>query len=376
MLGLYVHIPFCARRCPYCDFAVHVGAGQSFVADYVTALQNELKNVLCENRLPIATIFFGGGTPTALPPKVLADLLHLIRDHANVLPSAEISIEGNPENASDELFETLRQSGWNRLSLGAQSFDDAALKQIGRVHNSAQIEYSMAAARRAGFDNISLDLMFALPQQSRQSWRETLRRAIDLEPEHLSCYSLTIEPDTHFARRVEEGRLIPLDDGSQADLMEDALEWAQAAGIERYEVSNYARRGRECAHNLNYWRGGDYLSAGCGAHGHKAGHRWWNERDAKIYVQQMQTLGNARAGEERLTPEQRFNEIVMLGLRLREGLDLEHASRKLGLDAHRVLESALKDLRSRGVLLEDGDSLKLQPQAMALADGIAARLMV
>jgi len=376
MLGLYVHIPFCARRCPYCDFAVHVGAGQSFVADYVTALQNELKNVLCENRLPIATIFFGGGTPTALPPKVLADLLHLIRDHANVLPSAEISIEGNPENASDELFETLREAGWNRLSLGAQSFDDAALKQIGRVHNSAQIEYSMAAARRAGFDNISLDLMFALPGQSRQSWRETLRRAIDLEPEHLSCYSLTIEPDTHFARRVEEGRLIPLDDGSQAALMEDALEWTQAAGIERYEVSNYARRGRECAHNLNYWRGGDYLSAGCGAHGHRNGHRWWNERDAKIYVQQLQILGNARAGEERLTPEQRFNEIVMLGLRLREGLDLEHAGRKLGLDAHRVLESALKDLRSRGVLLEDGDCLKLQPQAMALADGIAARLMV
>lgn len=376
MLGLYVHIPFCARRCPYCDFAVHIGAGQSFVADYVAALQSELIDVLSKNRAPIATVFFGGGTPTALPPKVLAGLMTLIRDHADVLPSAEISIEANPENSSDELFQTLKEAGWNRLSLGAQSFDDDALKRIGRVHTSAQIEYSMECARRCGFENISLDLMFALPEQSRESWRETLRRAIRLKPQHLSCYSLTIEPETHFARRVAQGDLIPVEDNVQAELMQDAFEMTHAAGIERYEVSNYAQHGMECAHNLNYWRGGDYLSAGCGAHGHKSGHRWWNERDAKLYVLRMQNENSARSGEEWLTNEQRFNEILMLGLRLREGFDVKKTACKLGIDAHRVLDSKIRELQSRGVLCKESETIRLAPHAFALADGIASRLMI
>ncbi len=376
MLGLYVHIPFCARRCPYCDFAIHVGAGQSFVADYVTALQNEIVQVLAKNSAPLETIFFGGGTPTALPPKVLAGLMQLIREHADVLPSAEISIEGNPENSSDELFQTLKTAGWNRLSLGAQSFDDEALKKIGRVHTSEHIEYSIESAKRAGFGNISLDLMFALPGQSRESWRETLRRALRLEPQHLSCYSLTIEPETPFARRVERGDLIPVEDGAQAELMQDAYEMTREAGIERYEVSNYARRGFECQHNLNYWRGGDYLSAGCGAHGHKNGHRWWNERDARTYVSRMQNEGSARAGEEYLTSAQRFNEVVMLGLRLREGFDVESTARKLGVSDYRVLESALDELKSRGVLWQNEQRIGLQAPAMMVADGIAARLMI
>ncbi len=378
MLGLYVHIPFCARRCPYCDFAVHIGAGASFVADYVAALQSELMSVLAKNRAPIATIFFGGGTPTALPPKVLAGLMSLIRDHADILPSAEISIEANPENSGDELFGTLRASGWNRLSLGAQSFDDEVLKKAGRVHTRAQIEYSMEVARRAGFENISLDLMFALPGQSRDSWRETLHRAIELEPTHLSCYSLTIEPDTNFAVRVARGEMIPLEENAQAELMSDAFEISHKADIERYEVSNYARREMECAHNLNYWRGGDYLSAGCGAHGHKSGHRWWNERDAKNYVSRIRNDGNARVGEEHLTAMQRFNELLMLGLRLREGFDVKKALDKLEIE-NRVLDGAFcdatRDLRGLG-LLEEGEVLRLKSHAFALADGIAARLML
>lgn len=381
MLGLYVHIPFCARLCPYCDFAVSANAKQDFVLEYLAALRLELRNILRESRTrdarSISSIFFGGGTPTFLAPAVLNDLLQLIRDEHPVAPDAEISLEANPENLCDSEYslESLRLAGWNRVSLGAQSFDDEALQRIGRRHTSTQIEAAVANARRAGFDNISLDLMFALPGQSRESWRETLRRALILAPEHLSCYALTIEGNTLFARRVERGQLIPLEEDRQAELMQDAYDLTSAAGLERYEVSNYARLGFECRHNLNYWRGGDYLAAGCGAHGHRQGNRWWNERDAKTYVQLVREQGSARDGEEVLSPPQRLSELVMLGLRLRDGFDLKAISQQLDVDARRLLNGQLVDLTRSGVLLDERGKITLAPEAVPLADAVALRLL-
>ena len=383
MLGLYIHIPFCARRCPYCDFAVHVGAGADFVADYISALRRELTHVLRQSSSDVAltSVFLGGGTPTFLAPQVLADLLSLVRDEHAVAPDCEISLEANPEDLGGEesaarhALETLHLAGWNRISMGAQSFDDEALKRIGRRHMSTDIRRAFGWARDCGFENISLDLMFALPGQSRESWRQTLCRALELEPQHLSCYALTIEAGTPFARRVERGRLLPIADDEQAVLMNDAFEMTRAAGLERYEVSNYAPRGFECRHNLNYWRGGDYMAAGCGAHGHRAGHRWWNERDARVYVQRVEEEGGARGGEERLSPRERLSEIVMLGLRLREGFSLDAVSRDLQMDAREVLGSELREMTRRGVVLEREGVVSLAPHAVALADGIAARLM-
>ena len=375
MSGLYVHIPFCARRCPYCDFAVHVGAGTGFVADYLNALQDELLRALRFHRGSLRTIFFGGGTPTMLPSSALAQTLNLIRDNAHVVSDAEISIEANPEDLSDAQLVALRAAGFNRVSMGAQSFDDLALRKLGRRHTHTHIEYSFRAARRAGFDNISLDLIYGVPDQSRELWRETLVRALELEPEHLSCYSLTIEANTNFATRVQRGELIPLEDNAQADLMQDAVDATFAAGLSRYETSNYARVGRESRHNLNYWRGGDYLAAGCGAHGHKAGNRWWNERDASKYVSRIKAEGAARDGEEHLTPNQRLTEIVMLGLRLREGFDLDEISRRLEIDAHRVLDVELRELESRNIVRRSGSVIRLEPQFASVADAVTSRLV-
>jgi oxygen-independent coproporphyrinogen-3 oxidase len=391
MIGLYVHIPFCARRCPYCDFAITVGARDDFKADYVRALRRELTTVLDEHAAidgrTVSTIFFGGGTPTALDAGDLRDLMALIQDRASLDPSAEISIEANPDGLDEAKLAAIRAAGWNRVSFGVQSFDDESLRRIGRTHRAADIERVFAATRRAGFSNISLDLMFALPGQKRESWRSTLQQALSLGPEHLSCYALTIEGDTPFAKRVERGDMIPLDDDVQADLMADAVELTQAAGLERYEVSNYARPGYECRHNENYWRGGDYLAAGCGAHGHRNGHRWWNERDSRVYVAKMNEHGYARADEERLTPRERLNEITMLGVRTRAGFSLDEVSRKLQLDARRELKNALPELLERGILIERLDAnadinalaptvIALAPESFVVADAVAARLAI
>ncbi len=373
MSGLYVHIPFCARVCPYCDFAVQAGASETFVDRYLEALQLELRSTLRGET--ISTIFLGGGTPTALNAAQLKALLATIRSVANLETNAEISIEANPENLDEKKLAAMRDAGFNRLSMGAQSFDDAALRQLGRRHDGAKIETAFANARRAGFDNVSLDLIYAVPQQSRNSWRETLRRAARLEPEHVSCYSLTIEEGTPFSRRVKRGRMIPVEDDEQAELMDDAQTILGGAGFSRYEISNYARPDFECRHNLNYWRGGDYLACGCGAHGHRAGHRWWNERSPALYVEKMEERNSARVDEEFLTGTQRLNERVLLGLRLREGFDLEAVSRGAGLDAWRILGSQLRALTSEGVLRREGETVFLAPHWTPLADAVAARLL-
>lgn len=382
MPGFYVHIPFCARRCPYCDFAIHVGADANFRVAYVKALCCEIEAALQEQqRLDanrgISSIFFGGGTPTELSEADLSGLLHLILESGKVSPNAEITIEANPENLTFKKLAALRQAGFNRLSLGAQSFEKEALKILGRRHAPCDIETTVRQAREAGWPQVSLDLIYAVPGQSRQSWQDTLRQATQLKLEHISCYALTIESGTPFARRVERGRLFPVEDDKQADFMSDAVEILSTAGLIRYEVSNYAKVGCESRHNLNYWRGGDYLAAGCGAHGHCAGHRWWNERDARLYVQMMQATGSARAGEEWLTTQERWSELVLLGLRLREGVDLNMASQKLNCDTHELLHAlkAWPVLQSEGVLREEAGILHLNSASWPVADAVAARLL-
>jgi len=380
MLGLYVHIPFCARQCPYCDFAIHVGARDDLVSEYLTMLRLELELTLTAHSVqypgrPLTSIFFGGGTPTALSTQALTGLLQFIGDHAEITPDAEISIEANPDGLGADKLMGLRAAGWNRLSLGAQSFDEAALKFLGRTHTPGQIEAVLGAARRAGFDNISLDFIYAVPGQSRASWRETVQRASELEPEHVSCYALTIEGETPFARRVEKGRLIPVADEAQADLMQDTEAILREANLLRYEVSNYARPGHECRHNLNYWRGGDYLACGCGAHGHANGHRWWNERATPRYISLMRDCGSARVGEELLQPRQRLAERIMLGLRLGEGIPLDEVSQELAPDIRGEIDDKVRNLLSHGILLEQSGVIRLAPGSMAVADAVASRLI-
>ena len=384
MSGFYIHVPFCARRCPYCDFAIQVGAAAKLKTDYVAALHREIVSVSQSKEArvlaPLQTIFFGGGTPTELSPQTLGSLLQSARDHIEIAPNAEISIEANPENLMEKYLVELRAAGFNRLSMGAQSFDDDALQRIGRRHASTRIIEAMRDARRAGWDNVSLDLMFALPGQSRESWRETLCRALELSPEHVSCYALTIEEGTPFWKRAARGELPILPDEAQAELMDDAFRLTKSAGIERYEVSNYARPNRECRHNMNYWRGGDYLAAGCGAHGHFRGKRFWNVRGATEYAARVLAGKSPRDGAENLDAMARLNERTMLGIRLREGFSPDELARDFDLDVSALLQKPLETLRAQNLLREWKDErgrvLALRDEAFVLADAIAVQLMV
>lgn len=373
MPGLYVHIPFCARRCPYCDFAVSTDKRAAFRAQYVAALQIEIAGELKKLAAPLQTVFFGGGTPTELSASVLSEILAPVLRFC--APDAEISLEANPENLDLDSLSILRSNGFNRISLGAQSFDARELQVLGRAHDGVKIESVVSDARRAGFENLSLDLIYGAPGSSVAAWQRTLERAIALDLTHISAYCLTIESGTAFGKWVESGKMRAPDGELTADLMDATAQQLEAAGFERYEVSNWAKAGFESRHNRNYWRGGDYLGAGCGAHGHRSGHRFWNERDARVYVARMQKEGRARAGEEHLTPRERATELVALGARQREGFDLAQVSRMGDFDARAALNASLALFVSQGMLRDDAGRISPAPHALALADGVAARLI-
>jgi len=354
---------------------VTVGRTRSFKESYAESLLRELATLECWEDAAFETVFFGGGTPTELGAGLLNGLLAEIRLVYGVADEAEITLEANPENLDGGYLESLREGGWNRLSLGAQSFDDETLKFLGRTHSPGQIADVVQAAKAAGFGNISLDLIYAVPGQSLETWTDTVKAAIALEVPHISAYSLTIEPGTAFGRRQSAGELLESEPDDQAHYMEAAAELLESAGLGRYEVSNYARPGFASRHNQNYWRGGDYHGLGCGAHGHKQGHRWWNERDARAYMARVNASGSGRAGEEWLDAEERLSEIVALGLRSREGFDLKEASFSLGIDVQHRLGPALEEAAARGWVRREGAMVVPAPDMLALADGLAVTLL-
>jgi len=366
--SLYIHVPFCARRCPYCDFAVSLQRRPEFREAYVEAVRCEIEGQLRGVDATMRTIFCGGGTPTELSALQLNSLLDTVREFAALSPDAEISLEGNPENLSPTMLAQLREGGWNRLSLGAQAFDDETLRFLGRVHDGERIRQVVAAARQTGWENISLDLIFGVPTQSLSSWEETLRQAGELGVPHVSAYSLTVESGTAFGIRETKGAVCVVDDDSLADRMDAASAILQGAGLQRYEVASWARPGWECRHNGNYWRGGNYFAAGSGAHGHRNGFRWWNERDAKIYVRRMQSEGGAIAGSEELDQTARLVERIATGIRTREGFVLQPQELYM-------LAKPLETLGGAGLIQRDGGHIWASSSGFALADGLASRLI-
>mgnify|MGYP000729957578 CR=1 FL=1 len=264
-LSLYIHIPWCVRKCPYCDFNSHQQPERIPVDDYVAALIADLEQdlPLVWGR-PVHSVFFGGGTPSLFPPGAIGDILSACAARLRFAPGAEITMECNPGTAEHGLFEAYLAAGVNRISFGIQSFDDGCLQRLGRIHDSAEAERAVKLAQDAGIDNLNLDLMYALPQQTLAMALRDVEKAIALQPAHLSHYQLTLEPNTVFAARPPQG--IP-DEDAAWDMQERCIEAMAAAGHAQYEISAYARPGRQCAHNLNYWRFGDYLGIGAGAHG-------------------------------------------------------------------------------------------------------------
>ncbi|MEO8580610.1 MAG: radical SAM family heme chaperone HemW [Gemmatimonadales bacterium] len=319
---LYIHVPFCARRCSYCDFSIAVRASTP-VAEYVAALRKEM--VSRRNELggsTLETVYLGGGTPSRLGGLGVQDVLTAVRDNAELMADAEITIEANPDDVNDMAVAHWVAAGVNRVSLGSQSFDETALKWMHRTHDASQIGSAVRMLRRGGIDNISLDLIFALPGHLNRSWESDLVRALDLNPAHLSLYGLTVEARTPIARWADRGSVVQGSEENYEDEFLTAHSMMTAAGFDHYEVSNFARPGMMSRHNSAYWTGASYAGLGPSAHSYDGAIRRWNVSAYSEWIRRLDGNETVIAGEECLTDENRVAEEVYLGLRTRRGLAL------------------------------------------------------
>lgn len=367
--GLYIHIPFCPQICPYCAFASLRGRDHLH-EPYMAALRLELER-WAEMRppLPLDTVFIGGGTPTQIAPALLADLIEAVDAVLGVGDRAEITIEANPGTVDEKAFADLRAAGCTRLSLGVQSFDDGALKRLGRVHSAADAERAFERARRAGFDNVSIDLIFSVPGVGREVWQSSVVRAIDLGPEHISAYALTIEEGTTFAQRQRDGRLIALGEDEDAEQYEWTRRRLIEAGFDQYEVSNFARGGFHSRHNWGYWTGVEYLGLGLSSHSYLGGERFWNTREIDAYIDRLKGGLSPIVGSERVDEQTARRERFWLGLRTSQGV-------ALSVDESALLASSMRfgQLVGAGYLAVVGGYLSLEEAGWSLADLLAVEV--
>ena len=369
MLGLYLHIPFCSSICNYCNF--NRGLFESGLKDrYVAALEREIRDSGAGE--PADTIFFGGGTPSLLEPEEIERLITACRESFAVTPEAEVTLETNPETAAPDRMHGFRRAGVNRISFGVQSFREPELRRLGRLHSAARAREGVADARGAGFENISLDLMMWLPQQSREEWRESVEALIEVGPEHASLYLLELYPNAPLKEDMARAgwSLAPDDDAAEMYLW--SLERLDGAGYGQYEISNVARPGRVSRHNLKYWQDGAWLAFGCGAHSTRDGVRWKNVSSTEEYIARI-AAGQPLAVERReMTTEEQLEEALFTGLRLTDGIDIDKTGGRYGVDVWRRYGAALEPFLEARVLYREGPRLRLSRQGMLVANEIMA----
>jgi oxygen-independent coproporphyrinogen-3 oxidase len=384
-IGLYIHIPFCTAKCGYCDFNSYAGHDH-LVPSYTESLITEAS--LWAKTLsgrPVETIFFGGGTPSLTPVADLERILGAAQAALSIAPGAEISLEANPGSLSVEYLGALRGIGVNRLSIGVQSFDDAELRALDRIHTGDDARAAFAAAREAGFDNVNLDFIYGLPEQPLAAWQRTLEVAIALGPEHLSLYALTVEEGTPLARDIARGR-VPAPDGDvQADHYEWTMDRMAAAGYEQYEISNWAQPGRQCKHNLIYWQNREYLGLGAGAHSHLNGMRFSAVLLPNRYIDLVAESAQPDAdgatsmrhlvGGEQVDAETAMADTLILGLRLTDGVDLQAFATRHGRTVDDLHGQLIAEFISYGVLERTERSLRLTPRGRLLSNELFQRLL-
>jgi oxygen-independent coproporphyrinogen-3 oxidase len=368
--SLYFHIPFCIHRCAYCDFNTYARQ-ERLIPAYVEALLQEIQHVAgsASERLLVHTIFFGGGTPSLLALRQVEQILQEVRKHftfdsiesVSAPFPQEISLEANPGTVSLASLQGMRQAGINRISFGVQSFHKDELRQLERIHNSIDVLEAVHWARKAGFENLNLDLIYGLPGQTLSRWQESLRRATDLSPEHLSLYALTIEPGTPFSRRIARGLTAVPDPDLAADMYEWALDFLTGQGFVQYEISNWSKPGYQCRHNLQYWRNQPYLGFGAGAHGCANGLRIANVKHIRTYIDHFSSnnlfsslkfpLSPATTTQGKLTRYMEMQETMLLGLRLtQEGVGRQAFQARFGQDLGVVFRKEVKELIGLGLL--------------------------
>jgi oxygen-independent coproporphyrinogen III oxidase len=367
VLGLYIHIPFCAAICNYCNF--NRGLFDAAVkAQYVAALLDEIR-LAAEPGTAADTIFFGGGTPSLLEPAEIAVLIAACREAFDLAPDAEVTMEANPETVTPGRLELFRAAGVNRLSYGVQSFRDEELQRLSRLHTASRAGMAVAMARAAGFDNLSLDLMMWLPQQTVAQWLQSVEALIALEPEHASLYLLELYPNAPLRDEMARSRWSLAPDDDAADMYLLAMERLDRAGYEQYEISNVARPGRESRHNLKYWQDGEWRGFGCGAHSTRAGVRWKNLSSTTEYIAAVAAGGRLDVDRRELTGQERFEDAVFTGLRLARGVDLEAVKARYGVDVRARYGTELQPFVDQGLLTYDR-SLSLTRTGMLLAHEI------
>ncbi len=374
--GVYIHWPFCLSKCPYCDFNSHVRHGGIDEARYVQAFLREIETTAA--RVPdrtVSTIFFGGGTPSLMKPSTVSAILDGIARHWTVAPDVEVTLEANPTSVEAERFRGFRSAGVNRVSLGVQALDDRSLKELGRLHTAEEALKAVGIARSV-FDRYSFDLIYARPGQSPGDWATELNRAISEAAEHLSLYQLTIEADTPFFALHANGKLVTPDDDLSRDLYDVTQEVCDKAGLVAYEISNHAREGAQCRHNLVYWRGDDYAGIGPGAHGRleQNGKRYATatEKRPESWLMRVESLGHGLIVDEALTREERADEYLLMGLRLAEGIDPKRYAAIAGrpLDDERIAI-----LRAEGAVeTTSAGHLRVTQAAFPILDAVVADL--
>jgi oxygen-independent coproporphyrinogen-3 oxidase len=366
-IALYIHIPFCVKKCAYCDF--NSFAAPELMPSYLSALKKEMGGYKAAG-YAVKTVYMGGGTPTILNQRDLASLIQNIHSSFYIAPGAEFTVEANPGTLTKEKLLLLKHMGVNRLSIGLQAYQDRLLKVMGRIHTVKDFEESFALARQAGFDNINVDVIFGLPGQTLFDFKETLKNLVRLSPEHISCYALSVEEGTEFYNWLKQGRLfLPPEDEERA-MYHEAVTFLKSRGFVQYEISNFAKPGRESRHNLAYWRDEEYLGLGAGAHSFLNGERFYNRSSLKEYIECLEGGLSPVEGRELLDKEALRAEFCFLGLRLTEGISKTDFKIRFGKDLKEVYGKAIERLKNFGLLQEDGERLKLTSKGLDLANEV------
>jgi oxygen-independent coproporphyrinogen-3 oxidase len=389
-LGVYIQIPFCGSKCSFCNFSSQV-ARDDLIARYCQALEREIAEwarlattvgiASATLQLPVDTVYIGGGTPPIVSPERLRRIVTKVREHFEVETPCEFTSEITPASADEDFLNTVRDWGVNRLSIGAQSFSDRELRAVGRLHSAADTHKTVAEARRAGFGNISLDLIAGLPGQTESSWRESLRAVDRLRPEHVSVYIFEVDDKSRLGREVVRhgeryhAAEVP-DENFMADAYEYAREFLRGAGYRQYEISNFALHGFESRHNQKYWRREPYLGFGAGAHSFDGERRWANEISPEGYTQCLARDEPPATDIRRLAPEEQIEEFFFLGLRQSEGVDLAQARRRWGDSALGRWESVIAGLAGRDLLIRENNRVRLPDHALLVSNEIFQEFLV
>jgi len=374
MLSLYLHIPFCVRKCYYCGF-YSTRYSPQLALSYVSALRLEAARHKKDfSGAVFDSVYVGGGTPTALSREQLTSVLSIIHENFRLSPDVEFTVEANPNTVDEGGISSLRAHGVNRLSIGVQSFSDRVLQTLGRAHTAAQAEEAFGTARAAGFQNVGIDLIYGVPGQSQDDWASSLHRALALKAEHISTYCLSLDEGSQFMREAEAGKLELPDDDAAAGMYELALRALTGAGYRHYEISNFSLPGYECRHNMNYWERGEYLGLGPGAWSFISGTRYHAVADVHEYSRRLSQGLSIVEDSETAMSGRAAEEAIMLGLRTARGVDLRKYEREFGPEASRHLEACIATLRDSGLVYVRDGRLMLTARGVLLSDEALARL--